>query len=93
MSRWRLRAVIRLPGPFVLVRGKGLPRRHGYPTCNKNQGRPSVGAGFIALFLLGWLGAWSWRTRYTRRRPRVVPAWLLYTIMWTVIILIVALIV
>lgn len=92
MSRWRLRAVIHLPGPFVLVRGKGLPRRHGHPTCN-SVGRPSIGAGFIALFLLGWLGAWRLRTRKNRQTPRVVPAFHIYIVLCTVIIVIVALIV
>lgn len=92
MSRWRLRAVIHIPGPFVLVRGKGLLRRHGHPTCN-SVGRPSTGAGFIALFLLGWLGARSLRIRSNRRRPRVVPAWLITVGIWTIVIVIVILIV
>lgn len=91
MSRWRLRAVIRLPGPFVLFRGKRLPRIHAHPACNAS--RASSGAGFVALFLLGWLGAWRFRTRKNRQTPRVVPAFHIYIVLCTVIIVIVALIV
>lgn len=79
MSRWRLRMMVRLPGPWVLSRGSGsLRSRHCHNAGIGRQGATGNGSavgGFIALFLLGWLCSWKLKTRNRTRKPRVVPGW------------------
>lgn len=91
MSRWRLKTVLHLPGPIVLTRTSGCRRRRfrgiGVPRI-AGSGREAV-SGFIALFLLGWLVSWKWRTR---NQPRKSRKWVIYVAIWLAVALVAAVI-